>query len=61
MRDLKFDVRADWAAREGLIKTGGQEIDYSGPASMGGMGKGTSPEELLMSGVAACYSATRAA
>ena len=58
MTELRFDIRAMWAHGEGQIETGGQSITYSGPASMGGKGKGTSPEELLVSAVTACYSGT---
>lgn len=60
MADLKFGVHSEWADGEGRIHTGGQVVEYSGPASMGGKGKGTSPEELMMSGVVACYSGTLA-
>jgi peroxiredoxin-like protein len=62
MTDLNFDIHASWSGLrrqgEGRISTGGQEVVYSGPASMGGQGKGTSPEELLVSAVTACYSGT---
>ncbi len=60
--DLTFHVRADWNGvgkeGEGKMQAGGQDIAYSAPASMGGKGVGTNPEELLLSGVTACYSGT---
>lgn len=62
MADLTFEISAKWAGTgrtgEGRLTTGGKEITYSAPASMGGKGVGTSPEELLMSAVTACYSGT---
>ncbi len=60
--DLSFSIDASWTGtgREGrgTIRSGGLEIAYSAPASMGGQGSGTSPEELLMAAVTACYSGT---
>lgn len=62
MADLTFTVAAEWAGTgtegEGNIRAGGQVIRYSAPAEMGGKGTGTNPEELLLSAVTACYSAT---
>lgn len=62
MRDLTFAARLEWSGRgrEGAGRIVGDEVEleYSSPASMGGRGVGTSPEELLVSAVASCYSAT---
>jgi peroxiredoxin-like protein len=62
MADLQFGIEASWQGTgkegAGVIRTGGQEIEFSGPAAMGGRGVGSSPEELLLSGITACYSAT---
>ncbi|MGE5672852.1 MAG: OsmC family protein [Mycobacterium leprae] len=62
MADLHFGIEVSWRGTgkegEGIVHTGGQTVLVSGPASMGGKGVGSSPEELLMSGITACYSAT---
>lgn len=59
MRDLEFEVSTqfcgDAATRFGVFETGGRQIEYSAPATMGGSGEGTSPEELLLAAVATCY------
>jgi len=61
---LTFTVGARWSgsAREGsgVLRSGGQSVTYSVPASMRGRGEGMSPEELLASAVVSCYSATLA-
>ena len=60
--ELTFHVKANWSGvgkeGEGTMHTGGHDISYSAPSNMGGKGTGTSPEELLMAGVTACYSGT---
>lgn len=62
MSDLHFTVGLSWSGsgREGAGRIAGDgiELDYSVPASMGGRGTGTSPEQLLVSAVGSCYSAT---
>ena len=62
MSDLEFEVQVAWSGtgREGLgrIDTDDLVLELSTPASMGGRGVGTNPEELLVSAVAACYTAT---
>ncbi len=62
MAELVFHVSAVWSGsgREGsgTLSMGGQRIAYSAPDTMGGQGKGTSPEELLLAAVTACYSGT---
>lgn len=68
MRELPFEVEVgfeidvEWSGsgREGAgwIVTDDLEFEYSTPASMGGRGVGTNPEELLVCAVASCYSAT---
>lgn len=64
MSDLLFTSKLSWSggrASAGVIETGGQSVQFSVPASMGGVGTGTNPEELLSSAVGACYTATLAA
>lgn len=62
MHELPFQVELDWSGsgREGAgrIVTDDLELELSTPASMGGRGVGTNPEELLVSAVASCFSAT---
>ena len=62
MSDLSFEATITWRGpsgeRRGTVETGGQTFRWSVPASMGGLGEGTSPEELLLAAVATCYSAT---
>ncbi|QQE80115.1 OsmC family protein [Alicyclobacillus sp. SO9] len=62
MAELNFSITAEWSGTgrdgEGVIDTGGQTIHYAAPDNMGGKGTGTSPEELLLSAVASCYSST---
>lgn len=62
MSELRFDVELTWMGNgdEGAGRIHGEdsELEYSVPASMGGRGSGTNPEELLVSAVASCYSAT---
>jgi peroxiredoxin-like protein len=62
MRDLNFPVELRWSGtgRDGVgeIHTDDLTIDLSAPESMGGRGVGTSPEELLVSAVSSCYTAT---
>lgn len=60
--ELSFEVELEWSGGgrdgAGMILTDDLEIEYSAPASMGGRGVGSNPEELLVSAVGACYSAT---
>ena len=62
MAELPFEVELEWSGggREGAgtIVTDDLELEYSVPASMGGRGVGSNPEELLVCAVGACYSAT---
>jgi peroxiredoxin-like protein len=62
MSDLDFDVELMWsgvgAQGAGEIKSAGFALELSGPESMGGRGVGTNPEELLVSAVSSCYTAT---
>jgi peroxiredoxin-like protein len=62
MRELRFDVDLSWvgSGRSGAGRISGEdvELEYSVPASMGGRGAGTNPEELLVCAVGSCYSAT---
>lgn len=60
--ELSFEVELEWSGSgtdgAGTIVTDDLEIEYSAPASMGGRGVGSNPEELLVSAVGACYSGT---
>jgi peroxiredoxin-like protein len=62
MPDLNFPVELLWSGtgRDGVgeIHTDDTTIDLSAPESMGGRGIGTNPEELLVSAVSSCYTAT---
>ncbi|MCL6452963.1 MAG: OsmC family protein [Alicyclobacillus sp.] len=62
MADLHFSTTLTWQGTgregEGQVTLGGQTVTYSGPESMGGKGVGSSPEELLIAAVSACYSGT---
>lgn len=62
MDDLTFEADVQWQGRgregRGTVATGGQRLAYSAPGSMGGRGTGSSPEDLLVSAVASCYSGT---
>jgi peroxiredoxin-like protein len=62
MSDLSFDVELMWSETAGKgtgeIKTHDLVLELSGPKSMGGRGVGTSPEELLVSAVSSCFTAT---
>ena len=64
MSDLLFTSKLSWSggrSSSGLIQTGGQSLQFSVPASMGGLGAGTNPEELLSGAVGSCYTSTLAA
>lgn len=59
MAELSFTSKLTWSGRsQGVVQTGGQSLQFSVPASMGGLGVGTSPEQLLLSAVGSCYTAT---
>jgi peroxiredoxin-like protein len=62
MSDLQFDIQLNWQGTgnegEGQIRMGGGSFVCAAPASMGGKGVGVSPEDLLISAVASCYSGT---
>jgi len=62
MAELAFQVELQWvgSGRDGAgrIVADDLELELSTPASMGGRGVGTNPEELLVCAVASCYSAT---
>ena len=62
MADLTYTSQVSWNGTGrgggGVLTTGAQTVTFSAPANMGGRGIGTSPEELLISAVAACYSGT---
>ncbi len=65
MNELEFEVTTRWSGvgREalGTVETGDQVLAWSVPAGMGGRGEGSSPEELLASAVATCYTGTLSA
>lgn len=62
MQELPFQVELEWSGSgrdgAGTIVTDYLELELSTPASMGGRGVGTNPEELLVCAVASCYAAT---
>ncbi len=62
MNELTFEVTTRWSGvgRDalGTVETGDQVLAWSVPAGMGGRGEGSSPEELLASAVATCYTGT---
>lgn len=62
MHELSFQLELDWSGSgrqgAGRIVTDDLELELSTPASMGGRGVGTNPEELLVCAVASCFSAT---
>lgn len=62
MSALSLDVELRWTQDHkggvGEIRTDAGNYDVSTPKAMGGRGVGTNPEELLVSAVASCYSAT---
>ncbi|MHB1526228.1 MAG: DUF2249 domain-containing protein [Candidatus Dormibacteria bacterium] len=62
MEDLTFEVTTSWNGRgreaAGTVVTGDQVVAWSVPSGMGGRGEGSSPEELLASAVATCYTGT---
>jgi peroxiredoxin-like protein len=64
MAELKFASRLTWSGGKlgpGLVEAGGQSFQFSVPGSMGGLGTGTNPEELLLTAVGSCFTATLAA
>ena len=62
MADLMFEATTEWTGHGadgvGVVHTGQQPVAWSVPATMGGKGDGSSPEELLAGAVATCYTAT---
>lgn len=62
MSDVRFEIELRWSgtgrAGAGQILTDDLELELSAPESMGGRGVGTNPEELLVSAVSSCYTAT---
>jgi peroxiredoxin-like protein len=62
MGDLSFDVELSWSQAggggAGALQTNDLTLQISGPGSMGGLGVGASPEDLLVSAVSSCYVAT---
>jgi len=62
MADLSFSTDLKWSGTgrdgEGTVMLAQVPQTYCAPASMGGKGAGTSPEELLIAAVSTCYSGT---
>jgi peroxiredoxin-like protein len=62
MGDLSFDVELSWSQAggygAGTLQANDLTLEISGPGSMGGLGVGASPEDLLVSAVSSCYVAT---
>lgn len=63
MAELSFQSGLKWSGGRlgsGRVAVGGEAFAFSVPASMGGLGTGTNPEELLLTAVGSCYTATLA-
>jgi peroxiredoxin-like protein len=62
MNDLHFELELRWSGKgrngAGVILTDDLSLEVSAPGSMGGRDVGTNPEELLVSAVTSCYTAT---
>ena len=61
MSEHRFRVALSWSGgrdSSGSIVAGEEAVRFSVPASMGGLGVGTNPEELLLASVGACYTTT---
>jgi peroxiredoxin-like protein len=65
MNDLRFQIELRWSGtgRDGAgeILTDDLTLELSTPGTMGGRGVGTNPEELLVSAVGSCFTATLSA
>lgn len=65
MNDLRFQIELRWSGTgrngAGEIVTDDLTLELSAPQTMGGRGVGTNPEELLVSAVSSCYTATLSA
>ena len=63
-REHTFEIDLEWQGGRlgtGTVRAGGLRTGVSVPASMGGPGSGSNPEELLVSAAATCYAITLAA
>jgi peroxiredoxin-like protein len=59
-----FKLTANWSgglSGIGHVESGALNVAVSSPKAFGGPGKGTNPEELLLSAAASCYLITLAA
>ncbi len=64
MAEHRFSLKGSWTGGrngEGKISAGAVSSDVSAPKDLAGPGKGTNPEELLLSSVSTCYLITLAA
>jgi peroxiredoxin-like protein len=65
MNDLRFQIELRWSGTgrdgAGKVLTDDLTLELSAPQAMGGRGVGTNPEELLVSAVSSCYTATLSA
>jgi peroxiredoxin-like protein len=65
MNDPRFQIELRWSGtgRDGAgeILTDDLTLELSVPQAMGGRGVGTNPEELLVTAVSSCYTATLSA
>lgn len=62
MNEVRFQIGVRWSGTgrdgAGQILTDDLTLELSAPQTMGGRGIGTNPEELLVSAVSSCYTAT---
>lgn len=61
MAEHVFHYEGNWSGGrrgKGYIQSGNLSSALSTPASMGGLGEGTNPDELLVSAAASCYMMT---
>ncbi len=64
MKTHAFTAKSVWLgglAGDGLVEAGELKTGYSVPSSLGGPGKASNPEEMLLAAATACFSITLAA
>lgn len=64
MKTHEFSAKSVWLGGlggDGLVEAGELKTSYSVPRPLGGPGKGSNPEEMLLAAATACFSITLAA